>query len=110
MNQLAKPILKSAAVLATALFAAANFAHASPMSDDQSLRRGAIEDMTPRQKYQTAIREAGGGYKESLRGCAQTAGDDRQECTREAKATYDRDMAEAKLILRTRADAGMRMR
>ena len=68
--------------------------------DEQSLRRGGVEDMTPQQKYSSAIREAGGAYKESLRECAQIAGEDRRQCAREAKATYDRDMADAKLLLR----------
>ena len=107
MNEFAKhPIgVINAAVLATALLAAASFVHASPMSDNQSLQRGAVEDITPQQKYRTAIREAGGGYKESLRECNRGGGEDQRACSREAKATYDRDMAEAKLILNGRAPA-----
>ena len=101
MNKFAKRSngLKSATALAAALFAAANVAYASSMSDERSLQRGAVEDATPQQKYHTAIREAGGAYKEALRGCVQAA-DERQTCVREAKATYDRDMADAKLMLR----------
>lgn len=111
MNPFNKFGMKSATVLASALFSAAGpeqAASASPAasrstsaSDDQSLARGSIEDVTPQQKYRSAIREAGGAYKESLRDCAGIAGAARQECIREAKATYDRDMAEAMRILRS---------
>ena len=90
--------IKRATVLASALFAAANFANAAATSDDQSLRRGAVEDVTPQQKYRTAIREAGGAYKASLRECNYLSGGEQRACRREAKATYDLDMAEAKQI------------
>ena len=75
---------------------------ASPSSDEQALARGAIEDVTPQQQYRTAIREAGGGHKEWLRECNNGPADLRRACTVEAKETYDRDMARAKLILTTR--------
>ena len=100
MNQFAKRSIHAAALLAAAFLAGASVAQASPASDEQSLRRGAVEDVLPQQKYQSAIREAGGAYKEALRECAQAAGDNRRECARAAKMTYDRDMAEAKAILR----------
>ena len=103
MNKFAKRSMQGVSVLATALFLAVSFAHASTMSDEQSLARGGVEDVTPQQKYQTAIREAGGAYKEALRECTRAAGDDRQACTREAKAAYERGMADAKLILNRRA-------
>lgn len=89
-----------AAVLAAALLFTFGFAHAAPSSNEQSLARGAVEDTTPQQKYRTAIREAGGGYKEWLRECDQLPSADRRACTIEAKATYDRDMAQAQMILR----------
>ena len=75
---------------------------ASSSSEEQSLARGAIEDVTPQQKYRTAIREAGGGYKEWLRECTHMQIAESRSCRLEAKATYDRDMAKAKLILRDR--------
>ena len=100
MKLIAKSSMQGAAVLAMALFAAANFAQASVRSDEQSLERGAVEDVTPQQKYRSAIREAGGAYKAALRECGQAAGDDRSACNRDAKVAYDRDMSEAKLILR----------
>lgn len=85
-----------------AMFLAASVAHSSSTSDNQSLQRGAVEDVTPQQKYRSAIREAGGAYKESLRDCNRTPGFDRRACTLDAKVAYDRDMAEARLILRGR--------
>lgn len=68
-------------------------------SDEQSLQRGAIEDTTPQQKYRSAIREAGGALKESQRECAQVSGAERIKCNRDARMTYDREMAEARRIL-----------
>lgn len=92
---------QAAAMLATMFFTFAGFANASAASDEQSLRRGSVEDMSPQQKYQSAIREAGGAYKAALRECVQGArDDDRSRCTREAKATYDSDMTQARLILK----------
>ena len=92
------------AVLAAALLTTFQAGFAASVGDTGSLARGAVEDVTPQQKYQSAIREAGGGYKEWLRECAQFAGDARTTCAREARANYDRDMAEAKRILQTRSD------
>ena len=90
--------------------ATANFAWASATTDDFSLAKGAIEDVTPGQRYQTAIREAGGAYKAALRECNLLSGGDHRVCVREAKGTYDRDMAEAKMILRDRAPVAARDR
>lgn len=107
VNQLTKRKFNSrtfnptgAAALAAALLSIFSFAHAVPSGEVQSLARGAIEDVTPQQKYRTAIREAGGGYKEWLRECDNMPSADRRACKLEAKATYDRDMAEAQMILR----------
>ena len=107
MNQFAKRKINSrtfnvtvAGALATALLSIFNFAHAALGSNEQSLAMGAVEDVTPQQKYRTAIREAGGGYKEWLRECDNMPSADRRACKLEAKATYDRDMAEAQMILR----------
>ena len=102
MKLIARRNIKIEMVVATLMFFAAGFAHAEPINYELSLQRGAVEDVTPQQKYRTAIREAGGGYKESLRECARATGIDRRSCTLEAKATYDRDMAEARMILRGR--------
>ena len=93
---------KGWALLVATLFVVASIAHASPASDDQSLRRGGVEDVTPQQKYQSAVREAGGAYKESLRECNLASISDRRACASQAKATYNRDMEEAKLLVRGR--------
>ena len=93
---------KRLAVLAATFFVIATAACASPASDDQSLQRGGVEDVTPQQKYQSAIREAGGAYKESLRECSQASIGDRRACASQAKAIYTREMDEAKLLVRGR--------
>ncbi len=105
MNILNKCRMKSTshAAFVLALLAAAPFSHGSLDSDERSLARGATEDTTSQQKYRTAIREAGGGYKEWLRECDQMPAADRGACKRDAKATYDRVIAQAQLILGGRA-------
>jgi len=75
-------------------------------SDDASLARGAVADATPQQRYQTAIREAGGGLKVSLEECRSMGGGDRKSCESQAHARYQSDMAKAKGILRGDASAG----
>ena len=62
--------------------------------------RGAVADVTPQQKYRTAINEAGGGYKVYLEECSTLAAAERTACRRDAKSLYDRDMAAARQILR----------
>lgn len=90
------------AAFVVALLSINSVAHATPSSDELALAKGAIEDVTPQQKYRTAIREAGGGYKEWLRECDHMPLAESRSCRLEAKATYDRDMAQAQLILRGR--------
>lgn len=89
------PILALAATLSLATYSL----QARPSSDDRSLERGAVADATPLQRYQSAIREAGGAYKESQRDCAALASRERPACLREAKQTYERDMADARRLL-----------
>lgn len=98
MNRMIKHSVNGAALLA--LLTAAGLALASPASDAEALAKGAVPDVTPQQKYQTAIREAGGAYKEWLRECAQLAAVEQRACRLDAKSTYDADMAKAKPILR----------
>lgn len=97
--------MKGVAVLATALFVASTFVNAANGGEERSLEKGSVPDVTPQQKYQSAIREAGGGYKEWLRDCARFAGDAHKACSSEAKATYDREMAEARRMLQSRNEA-----
>ncbi|MEO8384467.1 MAG: hypothetical protein ABI583_04445 [Betaproteobacteria bacterium] len=91
-----------AMLLATLLGATVGVVSASASSDEQALAKGAMADVTPQQKYSTAIREAGGAYKEWLRECNNGPADLRRACVAEAKSTYDQDMARAKMILATR--------
>ncbi len=89
------------AFLVLAVAASAGMAQPVAM-EERLLERGAVADVTPQQKYRTAIKEAGGGYKEYLSECAAMASAERTACRREAKAVYDRDMAAARAILRSR--------
>lgn len=67
--------------------------------DEASLARGAVPDTTPQQRYQSAIREAGGGLKVSLQECRSMGTADRKSCESQARATYQADMARAKAML-----------
>jgi hypothetical protein len=73
---------------------------AAAQSDEASLSRGAVPDTTPQQRYQTAIREAGGGLKVSLEECRTMPSADRRSCESQARARYQADMAKAKAMLR----------
>jgi hypothetical protein len=90
------------AFLASAILAlSASAALAQPVAmEERLLERGAVADVTPQQRYRTAINEAGGGYKLWLAECAAMAASERTACRREAKVAYDRDMAAARAILR----------
>ncbi|WP_440112019.1 hypothetical protein [Acidovorax sp. BL-A-41-H1] len=67
--------------------------------DEASLERGARPDTTPQQRYQTAIREAGGGLKVSLEECRAMAAE-RKGCESTARARYKADMDAAGAMLR----------
>ncbi|MBA4329658.1 MAG: hypothetical protein C0428_15645 [Polaromonas sp.] len=90
------------ALLTSALLAvSASAALAQPVAiEERLLERGAVADVTPQQRYRSAINEAGGGYKLWLAECAAMAAAERTACRREAKVAYDRDMAAARAILR----------
>ncbi len=72
---------------------------------EASLERGAVPDTTPRQHYNTAIREAGGGLKVSLEEC-RSMGAERRGCEAQARARYQADMAKARRILQGDPSAG----
>ena len=74
-------------------------AGALAQSEEASLARGAMPDTTPQQRYQSAIREAGGGLKVSLEECRAMAGVERKGCESQARARYRSDMAAAKSLL-----------
>jgi hypothetical protein len=73
---------------------------AAQTGDEASLARGAVPDTTPQQRYQTAIREAGGGLKVSLAECREMASADRRSCESQARARYQADMAKARAMLK----------
>lgn len=79
-------------------------AMASAQNYEASLERGSRPDVTAQQRYQTAIREAGGGLKLSLAACREDAGS-RKACEREARARYREDMDYARAL---RANPNMR--
>ena len=68
---------------------------AAAQNYEASLERGSHPDVTAEQRYQTAIREAGGGLKDSLAECREDAAN-RKACEREARARYQEDMQYAR--------------
>ncbi|MBT9513428.1 MAG: hypothetical protein IV104_13900 [Acidovorax sp.] len=68
--------------------------------DEASLARGAVPDSTPQQRYQSAIREAGGGLKVGLEECRVMAAVERRGCETQARTRYQADMAAAKALLK----------
>lgn len=91
--------LKTAAAATLMVFAG----WASAQNYEASLERGSRPDATSEQRYQTAIREAGGGLKLALTECRQQASE-RTACEREARQNYKEDMAYAR-NLRMNPDA-----
>lgn len=81
-------------------WAAAPSAALAQQGDEASLDRGAKADATPQQRYQSAIREAGGGLKVALAECrAQNAvAMERKTCEAGARDRYRQDMAEARAM------------
>lgn len=69
-------------------------------SEEASLQRGSVPDVTPQQRYQSAIREAGGGLKVSLEECRAIMAAERKSCDSQARSRYQADMAAAKAMLR----------
>ena len=93
----------SALLISAALITAGSAVMAQPAAmEDSLIARGAVADITPQQKYRTAINEAGGGYKVYLEECATLAAAERTVCRRAAKMLFDRDMAAARQILRSK--------
>ena len=84
-------VARPAAVLVSALALGGALslpAAAQSQSDEASLARGAVPDTTPQQRYQSAIREAGGGLKVSLEECRAMPTAERKGCESEARARY----------------------
>ena len=97
---------RSGAALAVAacalggLLALPTGALAQSQEGEASLARGAVPDTTPQQRYQSAIREAGGGLKVSLEECRTMAAAERKACESQARARHQADMAAAKALLK----------
>ena len=64
------------------------------------LAKGAQPDTTAQQRYQSAIREAGGGLKVARAECQEQPTKARKACEAEAQARYKDDMAQAKAMLK----------
>lgn len=69
------------------------------INEAASLTRGAQPDTTAQQRYQSAIREAGGGLKVAKAECQQQPLQERKACLSEAQTRYKEDMAQAKAML-----------
>lgn len=102
MRTTVPPISPTSFMVAVALVGGVFFSPSTAFAqgDEASLQRGAMEDMTPQQRYNTAIREAGGGMKVSLEECRAMAASERRACEAQARARYQADMAAAKEFLR----------
>ncbi|MDD2711956.1 MAG: hypothetical protein PHU77_03475 [Simplicispira sp.] len=101
MNKLTHGAALAAVSACALLFSAPGAALAQEY--EASLARGAKPDETPQQRYQTAIREAGGGLKIGLAECRTQAPAQRKPCQAEAQSRYKADMAQAREMLRNPA-------
>jgi len=96
-------LLAAAALVVAGAFSAPVFAQGG---EEASLMRGAVPDTTAQQRYQSAIREAGGGLKVSLEECrAMPPGKERKGCEADARSRYQQDMANAR-AMRTNPNLG----
>jgi hypothetical protein len=102
-NCSASGLLATAAWVVAGAFSAPVFAQGG---EEASLMRGAVPDTTAQQRYQSAIREAGGGLKVSLEECrAMPPGKERKGCEADARSRYQQDMANAR-AMRTNPNLG----
>ncbi len=98
-------------VLTASLFCLAPLAWSAPTGDDAAaLAKGAQPDATAEQRYQSAVREAGGALKASLAECqGLSEGARREGCRNEARKRHQEDMSEARALMHppgTRHPAG----
>lgn len=101
MTPTPKPRRWLAPLCAASLLALSGWA--SAQNYEAAMQRGSQPDATAQQRYQTAVREAGGGLKVALEECRQQAAD-RKACEREARQNYNSDMEFAR-HLRDNPDA-----
>ena len=95
-NCLTSGRLAAAAWVVAGVFSVPAFAQGG---GEAALMRGASPDTTAQQRYQSAIREAGGGLKVSLQECkAVPQGNERKGCEAEARQRYQQDMADARAM------------
>ena len=105
MHSMPRIFLFTAAVLLLA--AALQSAHAEALwqertaeQDDRIVARTVIPDLTPQQRYQTAVSEAAGGLKLNLGACKDVAAGERGACAQQAQTIYRQDMVNARAVLR----------
>ena len=93
-----KPVAALTVAGALAVFAGG----AAAQKDEVALDRGGKADVTAQQRYDSAIREAGGGLKVALAECRQqgSAGAERKACEAGAQQRYKADMQQAKEMRR----------
>lgn len=102
-NHSASGLLAAAAWLVAGVLSAPAFAQGG---HEASLTRGAVPDTTAQQRYQSAIREAGGGLTVSLAECRDMPqGKERKGCETDARSRYQQDMANAR-AMRTHPNLG----
>jgi hypothetical protein len=63
---------------------------------DKDVARWSTPDTTPQQRYETSKKEAIAAYQQALGDCRALSGKEKSECTREAKSSYEQDLAGAK--------------
>lgn len=97
-----KPIVALACVvaaLATFAVSAADEHREHREATPKDEARWSTPDATAQQRYNSARHEAMAAYHDNLIDCKTRGGDDKTSCTKEAKARYDEEMAEAKKLL-----------
>jgi hypothetical protein len=76
------------------LLSAGAYAAADATPKDEA--RWRTEDATPQARYQTMKKEAAAAYRENTKQCKTMSKSERAACMKDAKANYDRDLADAK--------------
>ena len=75
------------------------FASAPATIEDKDPAAWYKEDLTPREQYDTAKKEADAAYRLALTDCREKRGADKTACIKEAKTIHAQDLAEAKKLL-----------
>lgn len=94
MEQNIKKMLVAALLVAGAQSAFA----AGPSNPDADPPRWYVEDVTPQARYLTLKKEIGAAYQEALAECKAMRGAEKNSCLKEARATFNADMANAKAM------------